>query len=257
MRNTLKQLGLNDQEVQIYLISLSLPQTPASIIAKKCWLKRTTIYPMIEKLCVKGLLSKFIKSNTTYYHALEPEILVEKFKQNSHNASIALKNIESFLPVLKNLKWNQDEVKVSYFEGFEGLKNMLNDGLLEKHAILSLINVKLWPKELVDYWKNEFAPARNKIAAWKWRAIVLDNDESGSYLSDNFDSDLYERITISQDVIPYDGNIQIYWNKVCFYAIEPWSTRNMYGILIQSNIVARTMTAMFEWLWMYWKHLQK
>ena len=127
-RTALKQFNLSDSEIQVYIVCLSLGNQLVSTIAKKCGLKRTSAYSIIEKLTKKGFLTSFTKNNMKYYSALDTEVLLEKSKLKISESQNNLKKIENALPFLNNLlDKNKNKSKVEYFEGFEGLKSMYED----------------------------------------------------------------------------------------------------------------------------------
>lgn len=58
---TLKDIGLDESEAQVYLTSLSLGPTTVLRIARGGETKRTTVYGIIESLKNKGLMKVELK----------------------------------------------------------------------------------------------------------------------------------------------------------------------------------------------------
>ena len=50
IRITLTQLGLSEKEADVYLAALELGMAPASVIAKKSRIKRTTVHEILKRL---------------------------------------------------------------------------------------------------------------------------------------------------------------------------------------------------------------
>mgnify|MGYP001575212830 FL=1 len=98
MYESLQKLGLKRKESLVYLATLDLgTASPASIIAKKAHVNRTTAYDILEQLIEKGVIVSFEKQKTKYYEALPPAKLVaylkyqsEKFAQLSNKANALL-----------------------------------------------------------------------------------------------------------------------------------------------------------------------
>ena len=57
----LREFGLTDKEVRVYLILLSLGSINLQELAKRIDLPRTTIYNTLNYLYTKGLVSKIVK----------------------------------------------------------------------------------------------------------------------------------------------------------------------------------------------------
>ena len=76
IKNTIKNLGLSEQETEIYLTLIKKGDLPASRVAKVVGLKRTTIYPVLQNLSLKGYIHVVYKNNLRYYHASSPQNIV-------------------------------------------------------------------------------------------------------------------------------------------------------------------------------------
>jgi sugar-specific transcriptional regulator TrmB len=107
----LKRLGLNENEIKVYLTCLRLGNVAVSVIAKKNNINRTTVYAIVENLTKKGYLASFIRSGINYYSAIEPELLIEKSKQALREAEKTLKFAEMYLPILKKLEPEKSDLK--------------------------------------------------------------------------------------------------------------------------------------------------
>ena len=92
----LKELGLHEHEAMVYLRLLKLGSTSASIIAKDCSLKRTTIYPILKELARKGFVSIFYKSGKRLYRAQQPQKISRYFEKR-------IENFNAIIPALKSL----------------------------------------------------------------------------------------------------------------------------------------------------------
>src|SRR5512136_217938 len=74
IEQVLKNLGLLDKEPEIYLTLLKTPGAqPASVIATRANLNRTTVYKTLVKLVSKGLVTKTQRHGATCFFAEDPE----------------------------------------------------------------------------------------------------------------------------------------------------------------------------------------
>src|SRR3989338_6300615 len=93
----LKNLGLSDVESGIYLSLLKLGGSEASKVAKDAGIKRTTIYPILQRMAKEGFVTVYFRKNKRFYYAQRPHrvaILFEK-KLNAFTGIVAtLESIE-------------------------------------------------------------------------------------------------------------------------------------------------------------------
>jgi len=82
----LKDIGLTDTEIKIYLALLSLGATPAGRIVEQTGVYRKNLYDALNKLVEKGLVSYVIEHKKKFFQAKNPEnlekYLDEKKSQN-------------------------------------------------------------------------------------------------------------------------------------------------------------------------------
>src|SRR3989339_223529 len=122
----LKEYGLRDKEIEVYLALLPLGSINLQEIAKRINLPRTTIYNTLNYLSLKGLVSKIIKGHVTFFEATEPKKLINDMEEKK-------KLITSALPELEGLKKQIKESSgVEIYEGFKGISTILADIFKEK-----------------------------------------------------------------------------------------------------------------------------
>lgn len=73
----LKELGLNNSEVKVYIALTQLGEAPASKIAKKIDLPRTTVISVLEKLKTENLISTHKYKGITSYWIESPQVFKE------------------------------------------------------------------------------------------------------------------------------------------------------------------------------------
>ncbi|MBI2888460.1 MAG: hypothetical protein HYY10_00890 [Candidatus Liptonbacteria bacterium] len=96
-KSTLKDLGLSDVESGIYLSLLKLGGSEASRIAKDAGIKRTTIYPILQRMAREGFVTVYFRKNKRFYYAQRPHRVAAFFekKLNAFNSIVAtLESVE-------------------------------------------------------------------------------------------------------------------------------------------------------------------
>ena len=84
IQDTLKKLGFNEKEVEIYLEVLKLGQATPSRISKNTGINRTTIYSASKGLIKKGVIAEDIGHKQTYLVALPLENLQANIEQQKN-----------------------------------------------------------------------------------------------------------------------------------------------------------------------------
>ena len=86
MKNVIKkiltQLGLNNIEQEIYLITLEYGPAPASLLAKQANLNRVTVYEILKRLSRQGYVKIRAKKGVKIKNFLAEDLSVIKEKLN-------------------------------------------------------------------------------------------------------------------------------------------------------------------------------
>src|SRR3989338_136893 len=122
------RLGFAHKEPEVYLTLLKLPGAqPASVIARKLDMNRTTVYKTLMSLSKKGLVTKTNRQGITCFFAEKPETslkhLIEGKKKQLEEIN---QTILDALPLLTRGTHDlQASIpKIRYYEGLEGIKQI-------------------------------------------------------------------------------------------------------------------------------------
>ena len=77
----LEKVGLKEKEAKIYIALLKHGSSLANKLAKETNILRASIYDYLEVLLDKGLITYAIISGKKYFQAVEPEKIIDKFKE--------------------------------------------------------------------------------------------------------------------------------------------------------------------------------
>jgi sugar-specific transcriptional regulator TrmB len=237
--NALKQYGLNEKEIKIYLTLLPLGTINLQEIAKRVEFPRTTVYNTLSYLHEKGLVSKIIKNNVTYFQASDPEKLIDNLSQKKE----LLKKVLPFLQNLKSSKISPSSVEI--YEGDKGLSTVLTDVFKVRQQTyyfgsysLSIERLKHLPEHFRTIRIDRRIPAK----------IIIDE-----YDEEDFHKRSYKEITemkflnIMKD---FPCMIFIYGNKVAIYTLRD----ELIGIIIDNKQVSQAMKLIFD---IYWNIAEK
>src|SRR3989344_4542252 len=230
----LKEYGLNDKEIKVYMALLPLGNINLQEIAKRVDMPRTTIYNTLNYLSNKGLISKIIKKGVTYFEASDPYVLLERLKDKE-------RLIEKVLPNLQNIKkLVKESSSVEIYEGSKGLFTILNDIFKLKQQIYYFGSYSL-SKEMLKHQPEHFRTIRldRKIPA----KIVID-----PYDEDTFHRKEYKKITemrYLKSLKDFPCMVFIYGKRVAIYTIKD----DLIGIIIKNEQVAQAMKMVFDIYW--------
>src|SRR3989344_7048346 len=148
------EIGLSENEAEIYLALLSLGPSLVSKIVKKTRINRTNIYDRLEKLISKGLVSYVIKNNRKHFYASEPSRILRYLDEKQNKINEEKEAIEKMLPALEKIQPVKEEESVEVYEGKEGLKTILENIIRSKKDILTYGSEGNFSNVLSFYFKH-------------------------------------------------------------------------------------------------------
>lgn len=118
----LKDIGLTEGEIKVYLGLLRLGTSSTGPITKESQVSISKLYIILDKLEKKGLVSHYEENNVKYFKASEPSKITDYINEKEKKIKTLEKNFKNFLPQLDAI-YNDDkkEQKVSFFQGLKGL----------------------------------------------------------------------------------------------------------------------------------------
>ncbi len=176
MKEELLELGLTNNQIEIYIMLLKEGESTASKLAKLLGLNRSGTYNDLNNLVKLGILSYATKNHIRYYNPAPPEKLLEILDYRKLR-------IEGILPKLKDFKkiTKKQDFKVEVYEGKEGIKtayqHILNSGVREIIAF----GVTGMAFEVMKY---SFPSFLKKYEAAKITARYLANFDAKNLLKD-------------------------------------------------------------------------
>lgn len=235
----LKEIGLSEKEAEVYLALLEGDSFSILEVAKKTKINRTTIYPVIESLSEKGLVSETTTNKKVQYQAESPDRLETFIERQKILLEENSKKIKDVIPQLKSMQRESGERPVvKYFEGKEGILSV-NEDLFYDPAEGEKAYF-IYPKDLInenfkeeDTKKFRQARLKNKIPAQSIYTF-----EKGNIPSD----ETSERTKIDGGLYPIKSDITIYKDKVRIATLG----KKLGGIYIQSSDLAETLKSLIK-----------
>ncbi len=243
----LKKIGFSEKEALVYTHLIRLGAQPASTIAKRAEINRTTTYDIIETLTKRGLVSSTKKGGATYFRALPPKELINYLEREKIEHTKKLekqqKEMEELLPALMSLENPEStKPKVTFYEGEKGMRQAYEDTLTSSEDILAYANVEDMHKGLPNFFP-EYYKRRGVEKNIHIKCIAPDNKTSKErHKQDKKEN--REMVLIPTEEFDFSPEINIYDDKV-LYA----SWREKMAIIIKSKEIADFHKQMYKLCW--------
>lgn len=235
----LEEIGLSDKEASVYIALLQVDHDSVLDLSKRTGINRTTIYPVLESLAKKGLVSEMQVDKKVHFKAEPPERLesfVERRKINFEEQSKRLKDI---VPQLKSIQRESGERPiVKYFEGIDGIVSSAEE-FFSFYDNKDTVNYMIYPRDLIEEvlpkerlkFVNKRQDSRVKV-----KAIYTRKAGDLPIVPDS------HRIRIDHEKYPIYCDVSIYKENVKISILGS----NLSAILIKSKDFAVTMKSIID-----------
>ncbi len=245
IKDTLKQIGLTETEAEIYLMGLNYNSLGVSELEKKTRIKRTTIYHALNTLMAKGLAAKKGTESKYVFSMTNPDKIQGMIDREIKKLEEKNNDLKEIIPLLnKRIKQEEEPIKISHYEGIEGVKLVVEEALYCKS--------RQW--KIIAPHKNFFSQFDKGYAKYFMKTRTFNKIQARTLWEGRFDEKMLSQKEIQQRnprFLPkemhgeFQSVIIIFDDKVAI--ISP--LKDLSAILIQSTETNATFTAMFEGLW--------
>lgn len=242
INRALEEFGLSPSEVKIYLALVTTPGIqPASTIARKLGMKRTTVYKSLIIIANKGLVTKTMRHSITCFVAEKPEerlkALLEKKQDRIKEAS---KVISDVIPELASGDHREAIMpKIRYYEGIEGVKQIY-DVVLKAGEDYNLYGNIHKIYKLLGPYMDKYVAERDKSNV-KVKVIMPQYKDRKNAAIASYNKNV-ERHFIPYELFDIDGEIRIMKSKVCIVSLVKGE---LIGVIIESPSLAKNVQLHF------------
>lgn len=234
----LTNLGFSEKESKAYLSLLELGTQPASVVAKKAGINRSTCYLVLEELIKKGLVSMYTRSSVSYFSAQEPSALFIYLQNLTQDIEDQKRYLEDNINALHKVNENMSfRPKVEFYEGLEGLKSVYAD-TLNTDKIYAFNNVNIYPPALKKYILEEYIPLRIEMG--------IPIDTIGTPQDTTHNKKQLRRSRFMPNNLGLEIEINIYVDRVAFMS---YLNEQYMGVIIQNKLISDAMRNIHQTLW--------
>jgi sugar-specific transcriptional regulator TrmB len=232
----LKDFGLREREIKVYLTCIKLGSATVYSIAEKISLPKSTVYDILKQLEQKGLCSHLISSGIIYFEAINPEKLLQILEEKKSK-------IENIIPSLQSLYSSGiKRPDVTVYHGKEGLKSILQDVVKTKKEFLIVGNFSKF-QEFFKIYSHMFVENRIKENIY-CRLIEEESVQNRALAKD--DNKEKRKSKLIKELKDLNSEIYIYGEKIAMLTLveeEP------IGIVIENKDLNKLMRLLFENSW--------
>ncbi len=251
--NDLENLGLSSEEATVYSFLLKEGGAFPSRIARQCNINRSTVYKILMRLDIKGLVSEVIKSKKQFYQPEPPRKLKTQANYQLKQAQEHILNVEKLIPRLENLALQAgNQPRVKHFTGKHGVLEVYRDHLNVKkpYQMVAWANPVRTREFVSDKFLKEYADRKYKLKI-KTRGIVPESTIYEKYIPNIYRgiTDPFQPMikTVSNEQFPFLSEITMYsTNKISFINLEE---ANPNATIIEDKVMHEMLRFAFELSW--------
>jgi len=235
LEQTLKDYGLKDKQIKVYLACLQLGTGPVVKIAQKAGMPRSTVYEILESLRGLNLVATFLKKKVRYFSAEEPEHLI-RFAETKVNL------LKDVLPELNALTGkSRQRPAVRFYQGKDQMQIILNEVLDEAEELIAFGVSEDLLSLMSDYHKTFIATRLKRKIPLR---IIL-RDSSTARQRKQLGTGELRNVKIIPATHNYHGLTYVWKNKIAMFAF----VGDLVAVVIESKELADMQRAMMEYLW--------
>jgi len=241
---SLKELGLSDNEINLYTLSLTLGPASIADYSKHLNIPRPNVYKLIESLEKHGL-AKFQeqKYRKKTFMVEPPTKVTELLRTKKQNLSLIDNQLVSVMPDLLAL-YRQGELpsSIKVLEGREQFVKAWNESLNESNGSQEFLGST---KEFINFisWEQEQAWIEQRVKKNIFIRVLSIPSEISNILSSKDKKELRET-RVLKSTKPFDTAFQLFGNKVII-----WQPKAPLGILIADEYIVQMLRIIFNLLW--------
>ncbi len=236
------QLGLSERDVLVYRALLASGPSSIRTIAERAGVNRGSTYECLKSLQQRGIVTYQPRGKRRYFSAREPEVLLQLADERREQLDRAIDQLKtSVIPDLHHLKPDFSIANVEFYEGDDGIEQVLRDILnrvgAQENPVYSVFSSK--PIRPLLYRPFPNFTAQRVARGIRVRAIAIgDGGES---------AELSERKWIRTEGTVDAAYIAIYPPRCAIISLA--SDNYPTAVVIDSREVAGAQQIIFNTLW--------
>ncbi len=262
IRSILKNFGLNEKEIAVYLALVELGPSPVRTVSAKTGVNRGTSYDILKSLIEQGIVAYYNKQTKQYFAAESPEKLLSALEAKEQQLEEVKQQIKDSMPELKGLFEKEGgRPIVKLYEGGTGIRFILEDVLQtmkrasqKLYYVYSSADIKTHLyRSYKDFNRDRLkAKVSNRVIAFGKGGELVGLDERKWMPAESPEGYSGGSATIASR--PLGGNLDtspayilIYDGKVAMISLT--AAHDPVGVIIEDQALYQTQRMIFEFNW--------
>lgn len=244
----LHALGLEPASALVFTYLVENGEQGATALQTNTHLSKAGLYDALNSLLAREFVTYRKNGRTAFYTAVHPSKLlglIEERKRATDTLAASAEEVIRSLTGSYNLHQNQPGVR--YFEGVEGIREVLQNSLrVSGSTILTIGDLEMWVRQFASI--NDAYVATRKEKKIRKRAITDDRPFHREFLK-SYDRSLTDTRLLTNLPQPFaNGIVEIYEDKVAYITFR---NSHLVGVIIQDPVIHAMHVAFFEFMWRY------
>lgn len=237
----LKNIGLNGKEIVVYLELLHGDKSSVLDLSKKTNILRTSVYPILDTLLEKGLVSEIKVGKKVYFQAEQPERIGTYIESQKIRLEEQSQLANEYIPQLKSLSRQTGEKPiVKIYDGREGIfqanEESFGYGKIDKDDVAYFI----YPFDLLE---NLFSGQEMKRSSAQRTRRKIKSQAIYTYSKGNRPtSENSIRLRIDDKKYPIKCDISIFKDVIRINTLS----KSLSSLVIKSQDIADTLRSLFK-----------
>lgn len=242
MKNLSSILGIPDRDLIIFRLLNSLGAMPASSVASRLSMNRTTTFSALRRLVERGLVFEIPKKSGNYFSAVEPDRFLREAEKKVQEEKRRFGLLTEFAKELEQERGREGaRPAVSFFEGENGIISLFQKSLLFGPEQSAFLTLEKFPKKVKEYLMNDYIAHKKKNGV-KSRVLIPESVRAKKYRSLDFEGSRETRF-VPQNTT-FETEIILCENSVALIDFQ-----SLIGVLVESRSIKNTLQSVFEILW--------
>lgn len=244
-KNIAQTLGISERDFGIFRLLNAYGEMPASTVATRLKMNRTTVFSALRRLIEKGLVCEIPKKSVTWFAATEAEQILRRGKEHLEAEAERVAKLQELVSLLHQEQGLQSSrPRVSFYEGEEGIISLFAHSLQLAKKQCAFLTLEQIPPKILHYLQTGYITEKiaQKVTS---RVLLPESARARKYARLDSEGNRTTRLVPTKTI--FETEFVITDEQV---ALIDFASPGI-GVLIESPQIARTMQSIFELVWQH------
>lgn len=241
----MNNIDLNEKEKKIMAGLYKLGTCTVGALAKETLINRTTLYPIMEKLLEKGLVTQVGTEEKSFFKPISTKEFKDWVIRRKEEANKTGDHLLEWIKSQDSTKRTSLVSDIRYYEGLESVKSLYADTWRnnESKQLYCITDYKGALDAMSEFFLKDYLPTRVKHGI-SVKNIVPESEEGRK--AKKTAKEMLREFKFIKIFENLEIEINIYDDKTSIVAFDK---EKPSGVLIKNEKIASAMKNIFEYLW--------